>query len=61
MNPKRGNHMMVAILETSRERGFEVIQGPEVAEVDETFEIGCPKIGTLKSVCQDEGAPFVTL
>ena len=52
---------MVAISETGGERGFEVIQGTELAGVDETFETGYPKMGTLKNVCQEERVLFVTL
>jgi len=54
MNPERGKDMMVAILETGGERGFEVIQGTKLAGVDETFETGYPKMSTLKNVCQEE-------
>lgn len=54
MNPERGKDIMVAILETGGERGFEVIQGTKLAGVDETFETGYPKMSTLKNVCQEE-------
>ena len=61
MNPDRGKDVMVAISDTCGERGFEVIQGTELAGVDETFETGYPKMGTLKNVCQEERVPFMTL
>lgn len=60
MNPERGKDVTVAISETGGERGFEVIQGTELAGVDETFETGYPKMG-MENVCQKEQVPFMTL
>ena len=54
INPERGKDVTVAISETGGERGFEVIQGTELTRVDETFETGYPKMGTLENVCQEE-------